>query len=269
MLGVRKIKNLLLETYQNREIVFGLAKNDFKVRYAGSYLGKIWALIQPVVTTLLYWFVFQMGFRAGSVENAPYVLWLMAGLIPWFYLPEAVSGSTNSLIEYSYLVKKVAFHISILPVVKVVSALFIHVFFLGLVMLIFAFYGYYPDLYTVQILYYLVCMVVLVLGVAYIVSALTVFFRDLRQIINIALQIGIWVTPIMWQHTMLSPNLQMIMKLNPVYYIVSGYRDCLINKTAFWQHGAWTLYFWAFAFGLLLIGTKLFNKLKIHFADVL
>ena len=67
---------------QNREILFSLAKNDFKVRYAGSYLGKIWAFVQPVVTILLYWFVFQMGFRTGSVDGAPYVLWLMAGLIP-------------------------------------------------------------------------------------------------------------------------------------------------------------------------------------------
>ena len=258
-----------MEMCQNREILFSLAKNDFKVRYAGSYLGKIWAFVQPVVTILLYWFVFQMGFRTGSVDGAPYVLWLMAGLIPWFYFSEAVSGSTNSLVEYSYLVKKVAFHISILPVVKVVSAFFIHVFFLGLVILIFACYGYYPDLYTLQMVYYLVCTVVLVLAIAYIASALTVFFRDLRPIVNIGLQIGIWMTPIMWQHTMLSPDLQRIMKLNPVYYIVSGYRDCLINKVAFWQHGAWTVYFWVFTFGLLLIGTKLFHKLKIHFADVL
>lgn len=263
------IKNSLLVFYQDREILFGLAKNDFKVRYAGSYFGMIWAFIQPVVTTLLYWFVFQMGLRAGSVEGAPYVLWLMAGLIPWFYFSEAVSGGTVSLIEYSYLVKKVAFHINILPVVKIVSAFFIHVFFLSMVMLVFVFYGYYPDLYTLQIVYYLVCMVVLVLGIAYMTSALTVFFRDLRPMVNIALQIGIWMTPIMWQHTMLSPNLQMIMKLNPVYYIVTGYRDSLIHKVAFWQHGAWTVYFWVFALALLLTGTKLFNKLKIHFADVL
>lgn len=98
-----------MEIYRNRAILFGLAKNDFKVRYAGSYFGMIWALVQPVVTTLLYWFVFQVGFRSGSVEGIPYVLWLMAGLIPWFYFSEAVSTSANSLIEYSYLVKKLCF----------------------------------------------------------------------------------------------------------------------------------------------------------------
>ena len=258
-----------MEIYRNRAILFGLAKNDFKVRYAGSYFGMIWALVQPVVTTLLYWFVFQVGFRSGSVEGIPYVLWLMAGLIPWFYFSEAVSTSANSLIEYSYLVKKVVFHVSILPVVKAVSALFIHAFFLGIVMVIFAFYGYYPDLYALQLLYYLACMFVLVLGLAYIASALMVFFKDLGQIIHILLQIGMWMTPILWQHTMFSPKLQMIMKLNPVYYIVTGYRDSLIHKTAFWQHGTWTIYFWVLAFALLLIGTKLFNKLKTHFADVL
>lgn len=249
--------------------MFRLAKNDFMVRYAGSYFGVIWAFVQPVITILLYWFVFQVGFRSGSVEGAPYVLWLIAGLIPWFYFSEAVSGSANCLIEYSYLVKKVVFNISVLPAVKAISALFVHLFFLVAMILVFALYGYYPDFYTAQIFYYLLCMFVLVLGLAYIGSALNVFFRDLGQIINILLQIGMWLTPIAWQDTMLSPVWQKIMKLNPVYYIVTGYRESLIHKTAFWEHSTWTIYFWLFALVLLLAGRKLFHKLKIHFADVL
>lgn len=264
-----QLKRLLKETYQNREMILRLAKNDFMVKYAGSYFGMIWAFVQPMVTILLYWFVFQMGLRSGSVGDTPFVLWLIAGLIPWFYFSEAVSSGTNSLVEYSYLVKKVVFNVSILPVVKVISALFVHAFFLVVMVVIFAAYGRYPDWYTIQLLYYFGCMFVLSLGLAYIASALMVFFRDLGQLINIFLQIGMWMTPIMWQYTMLPQNLQTIMKLNPMYYIITGYRDCLIDKVAFWQHSTWTLYFWFFAFAVLMVGMKLFNRLKVHFADVL
>lgn len=87
-------------------MIFRLSKNDFMVKYAGSYFGIIWAFVQPMVTILLYWFVFQMGFRSGAVGETPFVLWLIAGMIPWFYFSDAISTGTNSLIEYSYLVKK-------------------------------------------------------------------------------------------------------------------------------------------------------------------
>lgn len=263
------VKTLLREVYLSREMIFRLSKNDFMVKYAGSYFGIIWAFVQPMVTILLYWFVFQMGFRSGSVGDAPFVLWLIAGMIPWFYFSEAISSGANSLLEYSYLVKKVVFNISILPIVKVISALFVHAFFLIVMVLIFACYGYLPDLHTVQMFYYLFCMFVMVLGLAYIGSALIVFFRDLGQIINILLQIGMWMTPIMWQYTMLPESLQSLLKLNPIYYIISGYRDCLIDKVPFWQHGMWTVYFWCFAAVLFLLGMQLFSKLKVHFADVL
>ena len=111
---------------KNRKLIFSLAKNDFKTRFAGSYLGIFWAFVQPVVTILVYWFVFQVGFRSGTVAEFPFVLWLTAGLVPWFYFSEALMGATSSLLEYSYLVKKVVFNIDILPVIKVLSALFVN-----------------------------------------------------------------------------------------------------------------------------------------------
>lgn len=119
------------ELWQNRRLILKLSKNDFKTRYAGSYLGMVWALVQPVVTVLLYWFVFgtimQSRQSMGDTE-IPYVLWLTAGLVPWMYFSEALSNGTNALLEYNYLVKKVVFKISILPIIKVFAATFMHVF---------------------------------------------------------------------------------------------------------------------------------------------
>lgn len=264
-----KLKRFFLELYQNRELVFRLSKNDFMVKYAGSYFGIVWAFIQPTITILLYWFVFQMGFRSGSVGDTPFVLWLIAGMIPWFYFQEAVFSGSNCLIEYSYLVKKVVFNVSVLPIVKTLSALFVHLFFICIMLIIFIAYGYYPDIYTLQIFYYLICMFVLSLGLAYLGSALIIFFRDLGQIINILLQVGMWMTPIMWQYIMLPEKFRILLKLNPIYYIITGYRDSLIDKVAFWAHDTWTIYFWFVTMAILIVSMKLFNRLKVHFADVL
>ena len=117
------------ELFQSRRLIWKLAKNDFKKRYAGSYLGFLWALVQPVVTVLMYWIVFDKVFQtraqmvASGVE-VPYVLHLTAGLVPWFYFSEAITNGTNALLEYSYLVKKVVFNISILPIIKLYSCVF-------------------------------------------------------------------------------------------------------------------------------------------------
>ena len=102
-------------------------------------------------------------------------------------------------------------------------------------------------------------------------SAAVVFFRDLSQIINIMLQVGVWVTPIMWDFNDLHLNavLRNLLKLNPVFYIVQGYRDSLINKVGIWEHPVLTLYFWVFTIVVFILGTKLFKKLQVHFADVL
>ena len=91
---------MVKESIESRKMIFNLAKNDFKTKYAGSYLGIIWAFVQPVVTILLYWFVFQVGFRSRPLGDYPFVLWLTAGLVPWFFFSDAWNGATNSMLEY-------------------------------------------------------------------------------------------------------------------------------------------------------------------------
>ncbi|MDO4343703.1 MAG: ABC transporter permease [Eubacteriales bacterium] len=265
-----KIFSLPGEVYQNRKLMLSLAKNDFKTKYAGSYLGIIWAFIQPVVTVLVYWFVFSK-LRAGAVRDVPFVLWLISGLVPWFFFQDGLNNGTNALIEYSYLVKKVVFKISILPVVKLISATFVHLFFIGVMLLLYIVMGYAPKIAAVQIVYYSFATFMLVLGVTYLTCAVVVFFRDLSQVINIFLQVGVWMTPIMWnfEDLHLSGIIVTILKLNPMYYIVEGYRDALISGRWFWERPVLTLYFWVLTILIFFVGTRVFGKLKIHFADVL
>ena len=268
---MKKILALPAELYQNRKLVLSLAKNDFKTKYAGSYLGIVWAFIQPIVTILVYWFVFSVGLKAGTVSDYPFVLYLVSGIIPWFFFQDALNGGTNALIEYNYLVKKVVFKISILPIVKIISALFVHVFFVAFALLLCACYGYTPSLYTLQIIYYSVCTFLFVLGLVYATSAIVIFFRDLAQIIGIFLQVGVWLTPIMWDIDMLSshPWLIKLFKLNPMYYVVTGYRDSMLGHVEIWNHASWTIYFWVVTILLFGLGSVIFKRLKPHFADVL
>ena len=214
------------ELYQNRKLIWKLAKNDFKTKYAGSYFGVFWGFVPPVITALL---------------------------------------------EYNYLVKKVVFKISILPIIKIVSALFVHAFFIVFTLILLACYGYYPDLYTLQLIYYSFCMFIFVLGLSYITCSLIVFFRDLGQIIAIALQVGIWATPILWNLHLLDnkPVIRFIIKLNPMTYIVEGYRGAIFDKLGFWETFYSTAYFWILTACTFAVGAMVFKRLKVHFADVL
>ena len=267
----KKVFVLPLELWQNRALILNLAKNDFKTKYAGSYLGIFWAFVQPIVTILVYWFVFSVGLKSGMVANYPFVLYLVSGIVPWFFFQDALNSGTNALIEYNYLVKKGVFKISILPIVKIVSALFVHAFFVVFSLILCWLYGYTPGLHTIQILYYSFCTFLLTLGLVYTTSAIVIFFRDLTQIIGIFLQVGVWLTPIMWDLNMLSnhPLLMKAFKLNPMYYIVSGYRDAMLGNVWFWERWGWTLYFWVITVVLFGVGTVIFKRLKPHFADVL
>ena len=153
---LKSILSLPADLYKNRRLVMKLAKNDFKTRYAGSYFGTFWAFVQPVVTILVYWFVFSVGFRSNTDElGVPFVLYLVAGIVPWFFFSDALSGGSNSLLEYDYLVKKVVFNISVLPVVKIISAAFVHGFFILLAIVLYMCNGRFPDWYYLQIIYYL------------------------------------------------------------------------------------------------------------------
>ncbi|MCR5701457.1 MAG: ABC transporter permease [Lachnospiraceae bacterium] len=260
-----------IEIVGNRTLIFRLSLNDFKTRFAGSYLGIVWAFVQPVVTILLYWFVFEMAFHATGVGNVPFALWLTCGLVPWFFFSEALMGGTSSLIEYQYLVKKVVFQIDILPVVKIVSSLYVHVFFVLLTIALFLVSGMGISLYWLQTIYYSFCAVVITLGLAYITSSVTAFFRDLTQIINVLLTVGTWLTPIMWNFDTanLPGVVSIVLTANPMFYIVQGYRDSLVNHIWFWQRPALTLYFWMTAVIVFCLGTVIYRRLKVHFADVL
>ncbi len=269
-----RVLALPVELYQNRRLIWRLSRNDFKKRYAGSYLGTIWAMVPPIVTVAMYWVVFDRIFGSGpqvtyTGGEVPYVLFLTAGLVPWFFFSDAVMGGMTSLMEYNYLVKKVVFKVSILPIIKVTAAMFVHIGFSVVLVLIAAFYGYTPTVYTLQLFYYTFCEYVFILGLSYATCAIVLFFRDLQNLISIMMQVGMWATPILWNINTLREKYKPFIKLNPMTYIVEGYRSAVYEQQWFWEHFYSSTYFWIVTALLFVVSALIFKKLKPMFADVM
>ncbi|MFR5600894.1 MAG: ABC transporter permease [Lachnospiraceae bacterium] len=266
------ILSLGKEIAKKRKLILDLAKADFKKRFVGSYFGVAWMFIQPMVTVLIYYLVFQKGFGSRPPVDAPYVLWLIPGIVPWFYFNEIMNLGTTCLQEYHYLVKKVVFRVEILPIIKMLSCIMVHMIFVIIMLAVFVVSGRFPRLNWIQILYYTFALSMFSLGLIYFTSAINVFFKDMAQIVMICLQFGMWLTPIMWTPAIF-PNppvwLDQVLKINPVYYIVTGYRDSMLTTDWFWQRPMLSLYFWAVTIMMLLIGLKVFKQLRPHFSDVL
>jgi lipopolysaccharide transport system permease protein/teichoic acid transport system permease protein len=261
--------DFFLDLFRRRKIIFQLAKIDFKTRYLGTYLGLVWAFIQPLITLVIIWLVFEIGFKAKPIENVPFIIWLIAGIVPWFFFADSVQNGSNCLIENSYLVKKIVFRVSLLPIVKVISSAVIHLFFILLIAVLLTAYGITPSWHWLQVIYYFFAMILLIVGLTWLFSSLIVFLRDLSQLIVMCLQFGFWLTPIFWSVAMVPEKYRWILRLNPCLYFVDGYRNTFIYRRWFWEDPLYATYYWGLTLFILLCGVLAFRKLKPHFADVI
>ena len=150
---LKQIIGFIKDVYLYRTLLISLAKNDFKARYASSFLGILWAYIQPATTILVIWFVFQVGFKSLPVDDVPFIIWFVPAYLIWAFFSEALTSSTNSLLEYSYLVRKVNFQIRLIPLVKIMSAAIVHVFFLVFILGMMVYYKIPFTIYMLQVFY--------------------------------------------------------------------------------------------------------------------
>ena len=174
--GILEVLGFIFEIYEKRYLIYELVKRDFKNKYMGSVLGLVWAVLQPLLMMTIMWFVFTFGLKAdrGSA-SAPFVCYLFTGMGAWNFFGESLSGSTNVIFEYSFLVKKVNFRLSILPIVKLLSSGIISFVFLTIVVIVLFVNGIYPSLLWFQLFYYIIAMMLLTLGLSWITSAMNVF----------------------------------------------------------------------------------------------
>lgn len=255
--------------WKNRKLVFQLGKNDFRNRFAGTSLGAIWGFAQPFVFMLTYVIVFQYILETGSNGNYPYVVWFLPGMAMWMYCSDAILTASNSIRNYSYLVKKVVFPVDIIPIISLTSSSFIGMFLIMIAIIASSIYGFFPNI--LNVIYIIFCAVCFIIALTRFTSALTTLVPDFAQLLNIMMQLFMWFTPIVWNLDMLSANIVKIFKAFPFTYLVEGLRQAFMeNSTIITDNNyMYTIIFWVITILLYIWGNSIFRKNKKDFADVL
>ena len=249
-----------------------LAKSDLIKTYSGSALGWAWAVIKPAVTIFVLWFAFDIGLRMGGENNGyPFILWLMAGLIPWFYMDEMLLQGANSLRTHSYLVTKMRFPIATIPTFVGISKLYVHIFLMALVVLFFLGYGFKPDIYLLQLPLYMLCMYFFFLAWAQFASILTCMSKDFYNLVGAATQALFWLSGILYDvKTMAIPGaLKTFLLFNPITFISSGYRNIFIYKIWIWEEPRILAYFLIVLIAMAALALWAYRKLYKEIPDVI
>jgi ABC-type polysaccharide/polyol phosphate export permease len=270
MLMLKNLYYFFLSLYHQKYVIGQLVKRDFQQKYLASYIGLPWAFIQPAVSILVIWFAFNYGLRIKTTSSGlPYVPWFISGMIPWLFISETITSSSNSLIEYSYLIKKTSFKVAVIPFIKIFTALIIHLFFIIIIAVFAMAYGFMPTIYWLQIIYLVFASFILLSGLGWLISSINVFVRDIGPIVNVLISILFWATPIIWPYTILSTNMKYLALLNPFFYIIEGYRYTFLAKAWIFHNIQMTIFFWTTTIIIFIAGALVFKKLTPHFADVL
>ncbi|MCP3943384.1 MAG: ABC transporter permease [Desulfobacteraceae bacterium] len=269
MNGLRQLFDFLGKIYSHRVMIMAMARQNLKRQYAGTFGGFLWHVIHPLMTILVFWLIFSAGLKVQPMENAPFIVVFCCGYIPWMTFSQTLSVSTSIIVDNSHLTTKTVFPTEILPIVSLIANLMGH----GILMCIFLlllFFNQIPfSLWNLQFIYYLFSLSVLTISLGWFLSAVNVFFRDVGQIFSIILNLWFWMTPIVWPVSIVPEKYRFILDLNPVYYIVKGYKLSFIDHVPFWHNLTGGLYFWALCSLVLLIGSCVFRKLKPEFAELL
>lgn len=260
------IKNL----FKNRKLALKLGKNDFRNRFASTSLGAIWGFVSPFVFMLTYVIVFQYILKTGSSGSDPYVVWFLPGMSMWMFLNDTIMNASTSIRSYSYLVKKVVFPVDIIPTISLVSSTFIGFFLFAISTIVCCIYGYIPNIF--EYIYVIIAFFAFVISITRLTSAITTVVPDFGQLLTVIMQIGMWLTPIMWNLNMLD-NYEMISKIVrclPFTYLVTSYREVFINGSIISDNNwIYTLVFWIIVLIMFIWGNYVFKKNKKDFADVL
>lgn len=248
--------------YQYRELLKTSISKDIRGKYKNSVLGIIWSFLNPLLQIAVYAIVFPLIMKS-SLPN--YTVFLCCGLIPWNFFSAAISRTSFTMIENGNIIKKVYFPREILPISVttseainfVISTIIILAFVLGYGMGISKFIIFYPIVLLVQYL--------LLTGISFIVSSVTVYFRDLQHFISIALQLLFYATPIVYAPDSIPVNFQWILQYNPMTYIINAYRDIFYYQQM--PDFASLAMVLVGSIIFCVIGYLIFNKLQRRFAE--
>ena len=212
-----------------------LTRNDIRSRYAGARLGALWSMALPLLTLLVLWYVYERGFGNPPVENVPYILWFTSAYLPWIFFSDLLTGGCRCLVDYSFLITRIPFQVPLLPLIRALSALFFHLLFLVILTGILAAAGL-SGIYLMQLPLYVFLLFLLGLGLSLLLCVGTVCIRDLEAVLQGLLQLLFWASPVLWNpEAMEGGEIRRILSLNPLSFILEGYRDALLGRRWIWE----------------------------------
>ena len=256
--------------WTNWSLIRSMVRRDILARYRGSFGDAFWAVLNPALLMITYFFVFGVVLQsrfAGDTSRSGFALYFLAGMLPWLPFSEAAGRAPHVMLEYRNFLKKLVFPVETLPVNQVIAGLVTEAFTL-LVFLVFLLFARGSIPFTLLWLpVLLIPQMLFTLGVSWFLSALGVFVRDLGQVIGFLLTLWFFITPICYPETQLPPAVAMVLSKNPIYVLVRGYRSILLESHPPEFHSLWKL--WLLAAVVFVLGHALFHKLRPSFADVI
>lgn len=264
------VQSVVRECWQNRGRLLSLAVYDIKVRNSGTWFGFLWNFFNPALQILVYWFVFAIGLKSAAPQGEySYLIWMIMGIIPWFYISEALNASTLAIYGFQAELKRMRFPVAIVPIKTVLASLISHVMAMVVVMGIFFASGYRIGIHFLSVFYYMAASFVFLAGYALLASAITVLFKDFQKIISSVIRLLFYISPVVWVQDSLSGSIAKALRLNPLAYLINGYRDSILYNQPFYAEWRYGLYFWAITLLLLWAGCTLHMRFRKRFMDVI
>ena len=264
------VTTVIKENWTNRYRLVRLANYDLKQHNRGTVLGFLWNFLNPILQILVYWFVFAIGLNTSPPRGEySYIIWMIVGVIPWFYISNALMSSTICIHGYSGIITYMYLPLSIIPVKTVLSELFGHFWSMLVVIALFLMGGYHLTWHAVFLLYYAFCSFSFLVAYALLASAITVLFRDFQHLMSSVVRLLFYLSPAVWSQEGLQENLQFVLRLNPFAYILEGYRESILyagNPIWHWKQG---IYFWAVTLILFVLGGVTHMKFRRKFIDLI
>lgn len=252
------------ELYNYRELLKTNIKKEIRGKYKGSWLGIMWTFLNPLLMLAVYSFVFPYILRV-NVEN--YTIFMIVALIPWNFFTTAIQTGTGSVVANGNILKKVYFPREIIPI-SITTSQLVNFLITCIIMFIFIIFSGVGFSYHVIIFPLLVLIqYIITLAFTFVLSALTVFVRDIDHFVSVVLMLGFYATPIVYQANMLPEKFQWALKINPMAQIVEAYRAILYyHKMPNWEMlGIWSI----LSVVLLVLGYMIFKKLEKSFVEEL
>ncbi len=261
------IKNL----YKDRHMITTMAMRELKVRYIGSLFGIFWAVINPLAQVAIYGIVFGMFLKLKPdpvYGTDSFLLYLLCGLIPWQFFSQATTSSTNVIISNRNLIMKaVGFPSEVLPIITIISYIFSHLIALVLLLIVLILFNVSLTPYILLVFLYLFLMIVFTIGISWIYASINVYMRDMQQVIGVVMIGWFFFTPIFYSASRIPPKLVPLLRLNPMYDVVEGYRYMfLAGKFPPIEN---LVYLFLVSFITFGVGGLIFRRLKPGFAEVL